>query len=39
VATVSLEAQRILDNLPNFDVLEKPYLAILEKESNNFFFN
>lgn len=39
VATVSLEAQRILDNLPDFDVLQKPYLAILEKESNNFFLN
>lgn len=38
IATVSHEAQRILDNLPDFKVLQKPYLVILEKE-NNLFLN
>lgn len=38
VETVSFEAQRILDSLPDFKVLEKPYLVILEKE-NNLFLN
>lgn len=33
VATISQEAQKILDSLPNFDVLQKPYLVILEKEN------
>lgn len=37
--TISLEAQRILDVLPEFDVLEKPYLVILENENNNLFLN
>jgi len=36
VPTVSLEAQRILDTLPDFDVLQKPYLVILKKENNLF---
>lgn len=39
VASVSLEAQRILDNLPDFEVLQKPYLVILEKGNNNLFLN
>jgi len=38
VATVSHEAQAILDNLPDFEVLQKSYLVILEKE-NNLFLN
>jgi len=38
IATVSHEAQRILDNLPDFEVLQKPYLVILERE-NNIFLN
>ncbi|XP_022160585.1 putative uncharacterized protein DDB_G0282133 isoform X2 [Myzus persicae] len=38
IATVSPEAQRILDNLPDFKVLQKPYLVILKKE-NNLFLN
>ncbi|CAH1731673.1 aftiphilin isoform X4 [Aphis gossypii] len=38
IATVSHEAQRILDNLPDFKVLQKPYLVILERE-NNLFLN
>lgn len=38
IATVSNEAQRILDNLPDFKVLQKPYLVILERE-NNLFLN
>lgn len=37
--SVSLEAQVILDNLPNFEVLQKPYLVILEKGNNNLFLN
>ncbi|XP_015363549.1 PREDICTED: putative uncharacterized protein DDB_G0282133 isoform X2 [Diuraphis noxia] len=36
ITTVSHEAQRILDNLPDFKVLQKPYLVILEKENNLF---
>lgn len=39
LTTVSLEAQRILENLPNFEVLQKPYLVILEKKNNSLFFN
>lgn len=39
VASVSLEAQRILDNLPDFEVLQKPYLVILEKRNDNLFLN
>ncbi|XP_025198416.1 aftiphilin isoform X2 [Melanaphis sacchari] len=38
IATVSHEAQRILDSLPDFKVLQKPYLVILERE-NNLFLN
>jgi len=34
IATVSPEAQRILDNLPDFKVLQKPYLEILERDNN-----
>lgn len=30
-SSVSLEAQRILDNFPDFEILQKPYLVILEK--------
>jgi len=36
--TVSLNAQRILDNLPDFEVLQKSYLVILNKE-NKYFLN
>lgn len=36
---ISIEAQMILDNLPDFDVLQKSYLFILEKENNNSFFS
>lgn len=39
MATVSLEARRILENLPDFEVLQKPYLVILKKENNNLFLN
>lgn len=35
---ISLDAQRILNNLPDFEVLQKSYLVILNKE-NNFFLN
>lgn len=35
---ISLDAQRILDNLPDFEVLQKSYLVILSKE-NKFFLN
>ncbi|XP_050437977.1 uncharacterized protein LOC126844137 isoform X2 [Adelges cooleyi] len=31
---VSLEAQKILDSLPNYDVLQKPYLVVLKKDHN-----
>ncbi|VVC34274.1 Hypothetical protein CINCED_3A017358 [Cinara cedri] len=34
---ISLEAQTILDKLPDFEVLQKSYLLILEKENNNPF--
>jgi len=34
--TVSLNAQRILDNLPDFEVLQKSYLVILNKEKKYF---
>lgn len=37
--TLSPEAQRILDSLPDYEVLQKPYLVILEKENNNLFLN
>lgn len=39
VKTVSVKAQTILDNLPDFEVLQKPYLVILEKENNSLFLN
>lgn len=39
VTTTSLEAQMILDNLPDFEVLQKPYIMILEKGSHKFFLN
>lgn len=37
--TVSPEAQKILDSLPDFEVLQKPYLVVLEKENNNLFLS
>lgn len=39
VVKISLEAQMILDNLPDFEVLQKSYLFILEKENNNPFLS
>lgn len=36
VTTEILEAQMILDSLPDFEVLQKSYLVILEKENNVF---
>lgn len=33
--TISVEAQKILDSLPDFGVLQKPYLVILENENKN----
>lgn len=38
MVTVSFEARKILENLPDFEVLQKPYLVILKKE-NNLFLN
>lgn len=34
-SNVSLEAQSILDNFPDFEILQKPYLVILNKFNTN----
>lgn len=39
VVPISIEAQQILDNLPNFEVLQKPYLVILGKENDSLFLH
>lgn len=39
VVPISIEAQKILDNLPNFEVLQKPYLVILRKENDSLFLH
>lgn len=33
--SVSIEAQNILDNFPDFEILQKPYLVILNKCNTN----
>lgn len=39
VLKISIEAQMILDNLPDLEVLQKSYLLILKKENNNPFLS